>query len=348
MRVEPPGGQAERLVRRNLRLHPGQTVDVATLVEARRQLAATGLFLELELYTEPGSRPGAINAVVVARPNDHYYLESGAGRDPLRGSYLNVVALRRAGLFGRGGSARATFRIARRVMGLYADLDVPALLPRETDLLVNLGRYREAWIIHQGDSTRFQRIDLARIRVGARHHLTEDVSAALWAGISQASPKQTLESRDDGPAIPAAGVVPVYEDDLGLGEVQASLIRDRQDRLRPWQRGSWAGLVLRGASARDGDQFWGSELELRRAWEVAGTRAAAFRFHAVYTSADTPYFLRPIVGGVGSLRGFPDAGLSGALGAQALCHISAEWRHPLVGSQSRSPRLIGTALRRGR
>jgi outer membrane protein assembly factor BamA len=120
------------------------------------------------------------------------------------------------------------------------------------------------------------------------------------------------------------------------------LVRDRQDRLRPWQSGSWAGWILRGAALRRGEDFWASELDARLALPVAGTRAAAFRFRAVYTSADTPYFLRPIVGGIGSLRGFPDAGLSGPLGARALCQISAEWRHPLAGSNPRSPRLIGT------
>jgi hypothetical protein len=64
----------------------------------------------------------------------------------------------------------------------------------------------------------------------------------------------------------------------------------------------------------------------------------------VYASTDTPYFLRPIAGGVGSVRGFPDAGLSGPLGAQALCQASAEWRHPLIGSKSRSPRVVGTVF----
>ena len=75
-RVEPPGGEAELLVRRNLSLHPGQTVDAATLVQARRQLAATGLFIELDLYTTRGSRPAAIIAVVAARPSWHFYLRS--------------------------------------------------------------------------------------------------------------------------------------------------------------------------------------------------------------------------------------------------------------------------------
>ena len=345
VRIDPPGGDAELLVRRYLPVRAGQMVDAATLLQARRYLAATGLFTELDLYTVRGSRPGAITAVVAARTNRRFYLETGVGQDPFRGWYWNVASLRRTGLLGHGGTARVSYRTALtalRPSGLYAELDVPSLLARDTDLLASLGWYTETWTMEQGDSTRFQKIDRARIRVGARHWLTDDLSAILSGGISQARPRQTLSSDHDGPKIPAAGLVPVFKDDLRFGEVQASLVRDCQDRLRPWQKGSWAGWILRGAALRRGEDFWASELDARLALPVAGTRAAAFRFRAVYTSADTPYFLRPIVGGIGSLRGFPDASLSGPLGARAACSISAEWRHPLAGSNPRSPRLIGT------
>jgi hypothetical protein len=283
--------------------------------------------------------------VVAARPSRRFYLETGVGQDPFRGWYWNVLRLRRTGLLGRGVTAQVSYRTALtalRPSGLYAELDVPSLLARDTDLLANLGWYTETWTIEQVDSTYFQKIDRARFRVGARKRLTDDLSAIFSGGISQARPHLTLESDHDGPKIPAAGLVPVYEDDLRFGEAQVSLARDRQDRLRPWQSGSWAGWLLRGAVLRGGERFWASELDARLALPVAGTRAAAFRFRAVYTSADTPYFLRPVVGGIGSLRGFPDAGLSGPLGARAACQISAEWRHPLAGSNPRSPRLIGT------
>jgi outer membrane protein assembly factor BamA len=69
--------------------------------------------------------------------------------------------------------------------------------------------------------------------------------------------------------------------------------------------------------------------------------------HAAYTSTDTPHFLRPIVGGVGSVRGFPDAGLSGPLGARAFCQLTAEWRHPLIGSNPQRPLLIATLFADG-
>jgi outer membrane protein assembly factor BamA len=350
VRVDPSGGDAELLVRRYLPLRAGQMVDAATLLQARRYLAATGLFTEVDLYTVRGSRPGAITAVVAARTSRRFYLETGVGQDPFRGWYWTVASLRRTGLLGRGGTARVSYRTALtalRPSGLYAELDVPSLLARDMDLLANLGRYTETWTMEQGDSTHFQKIDRARFRVGARHWLTDDLSAILSGGISQARPRQTLSSDHDGPKIPAAGLVPVFKDDLRFGEVQASLVRDRQDRLRPWQSGSWAGWILRGAIPREGERFWASELDARLALPVADTRAAAFRFRAVYTSADTPYFLRPIIGGIGSLRGFPNAGLSGPLGARAACSISAEWRHPLAGSNPRSPRVIGTLFADG-
>ena len=91
--------------------------------------------------------------------------------------------------------------------------------------------------------------------------MTDDLSADLSGGVFQARPQQTLSSGHDGPKIPVTGLVPVYKDDLRCGELQTSLIRDRQDRLRPWQSGSWAGWVVRGAVPRRGERFWGDDLE---------------------------------------------------------------------------------------
>jgi outer membrane protein assembly factor BamA len=344
VRVEPPGGEAEFLVRRNLHLHPGQMVDAATLVQTRQYLAATGLFAELDLYTTRGSRFGAVIAVVVARARHSLRVEIGAGRDPGRGWYWTVLGLRRPGLFGRGGVAQVSYRMTRRSAGLYADLDIPSLIARDADLLVSLSAYRDTWTIRQGDSTHFQRIDGARFRVGARRWVADDLSATLWGGVAQTHPRRTVQGEHGHPKIPAAGLVPVYKDDLRLGEAQLDLLRNGRDRLRPWQNGSWAQWILRGSTLCDGQSFWGSELDTRLAVPVADTRAAAFRFRVAYVSADTPYFLRPIVGGLGSLRGFSEGEVSGPLGARALCSVSAEWRHSLIGFHPRQPRVTATVF----
>jgi outer membrane protein assembly factor BamA len=341
VRVEPSGGDAELLVRRNLPLHVGQTIDSEALVQAREHLLSTGLFAEVDLYTMRGEQPGAVTAVVSARPSRAFHLETGLGHDPLRGWYLNVLSLRRTGMFNRGGTARVSYRTGLRASGFYGELEVPEVGPRDTDLLVNLGSYDETWDINQGDSTHYQRIGRNEIEAGLRHRLTDDWSALFWSGYSHARPDPVLETVDDEPGIPASSLVPVI-DDLRYGEFRGELIRNRQDPLRPWQRGSWAGLILQGSVPDHGSFFWGSECNAHLAMPVARTQAAAFRFNAIYSAADTPYFLRPVVGGVGSLRGFPTGSLSGPGGARGVCQVSAEWRHPLAGSDPRRPRVIGT------
>ncbi|MFQ5601166.1 MAG: BamA/TamA family outer membrane protein, partial [Candidatus Krumholzibacteriia bacterium] len=67
----------------------------------------------------------------------------------------------------------------------------------------------------------------------------------------------------------------------------------------------------------------------------------AVRARGVYAGPGTPYHLRPVVGGTGSLRGFRDASLSGPLGARALWQVTGEIRMPLVGRESLRPRVLG-------
>ncbi len=341
VRVEPPGGDAELLVRRNLPLRTGEMIDSETLVQVREHLLATRLFSEIDLYTMRGSRPGAVTAVVAARPSRRFHLETGLGHDPLQRWYLNIVSLRRTGLFDRGATARVSFRTGFRTSGLWGELEVPGLTARDTDLLVNVAGFDEIWHIQQGDSARYQTIGRSQIQAGLRRHLRDDLSAVGWLGYGAAHPSETLHANDESPEIPAAPLVPSIRD-LHFGELRGELVRDRQDWRRPWQNGSLVALVLHATVPDRGTSFWGGELDARVAVPVALTRAAAFRFRAGYTSAETPYFFRPIVGGVGSLRGFPAGGLSGPRGARAFGQLSAEWRHPLIGSDPRRPRVTGT------
>jgi outer membrane protein assembly factor BamA len=101
---------------------------------------------------------------------------------------------------------------------------------------------------------------------------------------------------------------------------------------------------VRASVPNRGRSFWGWEFDARAARPVAGSRAIAVRFQAAGTSPETPYFLRPVVGGTGSLRGFATAGLSGALGARALWQASVEWRQPLAGPDPLRPKVTGTVF----
>ena len=101
--VEPAGGDAEFLVRRHCPLRENQTITPDILLDARAEMLGTGPFDRLDIYAARGSRPGVIRAVVTARPSHRFLLESGVGREPFQSEYLNCLAVRRTGLFHRGG-----------------------------------------------------------------------------------------------------------------------------------------------------------------------------------------------------------------------------------------------------
>lgn len=342
IRVEPPDREAVLLVRRFLPLRTGQTVGPGDLVQARDQLAASGLFDEVDIYTTRGSRPGAVCAVVAATPSHRFALETGLGYRALEGWYLNIIGVRRSGLFDRGGTARLSFRTGLGVSGLYGEMEVPGLLPNDLDLLVNLEMLDVLWtVLHEGTSY-YQELDRGRFLLGVRRRLNPDLDLVWRAGLSRALAGKTLLTYDDGPSLPASDLLPVHDDFLNFFLSEGELVRNRRDRLRPWQAGSLIGVKGRFGAPDRGPAFAGAECEASVAVPVAETRAAAFRVRGVYTDPGTPYFLRPVVGGIGSLRGFSNAGLSGPLGARALWQASAEWRHPLAGDDPLRPRVIGT------
>ena len=342
--VDPPDREAELLVWRHLPLRVGQLIDSNVLVEARDQLVSTGLFTDVDIYTTRGSRPGSVIAIVAATPSHRLHLETGLGFEPLRGWYLNIIGVRRTGLFHRGGTARLSFRSGIRTSGLYGELQVPGLIADDLDLLLNLDRFDEYWDLYDRDKPYHQVLDRSRALIGVRGRLGPELSLTVRAGFTRTAANDSLDAFDDTPSIPAESLLPVQKNPLHFFNLEAEVVKDRLDRLRPWQHGSWSALALRGATSNRGPAFWGAELDARVARPVARTRAAAFRFRAVFTDPGTPYFQRPVVGGVGSLRGFSGAALSGPLGARALWQTSAEWRQPLAGSDPRRPRVIGTAF----
>lgn len=341
--VEPPGGEAEFLVRRHCRLRENQTVTPDILLAARAELLGTGLFDQLDIYTARGSSPGVIRAVVRAHPSHRFLLESGVGREPFQSGYLNCLAVRRTGLFHRGGWARVSGRLGLRTFGYYGDLEIPGAASAGPDFVLNLAAYQERWPVYTDSLSFRQKIQRDRAQVGLRYRLGSEMRAVLWLGASSAHPSATLKSDGKDPKLPATALLPAAKR-VSFLDLEVQLVRDRRDRQRPWQKGDRTGIALRLAEPDRGPFAWNAELDTRFLLPVLRTRAAAFRLRSAYAAPGTPYFGRFVTGGAGSLRGFPAGSLSGPQGTRALWEASAEWREPLVGTAARWPLLLGTVF----
>lgn len=343
VRVESPADITAALVMRVLPLRIGQAVTAAELIETSAFLAGSGLFTEVDVYTERGSRPGAIVVVIVARPAARLRLETGLGYDPRRSWYLNLVGLRVLNPFGRGGLFRAGIHEGLHQDGFFLDLEVPSFPVTDLDLLAEGSASHEIWNVHDRDVSYYQLIRRLRLMAGVRRQLRDDLELRLWTGLSATDLDHRLRSNDeDVPTRDAGLLLPDLQEKTGFWESRLELQWDRSDRLRSWQSARWFGCSLNAATSDAGPAFWGADLDARLTMPVAGRSAAAFRYRAVYASPGTPYYMRPFLGGVNSLRGFKMGGLSGPLGARAVWQLSGEWRQPLLGDDRLRPRVIGT------
>ncbi|MFH1843036.1 MAG: BamA/TamA family outer membrane protein [bacterium] len=336
------GGEIEKSVLRLIPLEVGANIDPAVLVHTREALEASTILKNVDIYTERGDRPGAVILHVDAEYEQRFHLETGLGREPMQGWYLNLIGARYTNPLLRGGHVRIGLREFERNHGIFLEAEYPRLLGNNLDLLINLENGWESWHVTEGDRLMFQTIMRTKTMVGLRKWSRDDLTVSLWLGMSHHEPEGDLEG-DEGNVIETAGrLVPEPDDKKHHLDLRLDLTWDRLDPSRPWQQGQWAGLRLKGSEIIDGKAFWGAELEGQIAIPVARIHALALRARGEYTGGGTPYHLRPVVGGIGSLRGFEVASLSGPLGARAFWQFNCEWRQALVGDNPRQPKVTGT------
>lgn len=343
IRVDP-GGEIEKTVLRLIALDPGSPIDPDILIQTREELEASRVLRDVELYTSRGDRPGAVILHVAAEPERRLHVETGLGREPMHGWYLNIIGARFTNPFNRGGHVRLGFREFLRDGGFYLEAEYPRLFGNDFDLLLQNEFEIERWQVNDGDNLLYQEIRRMNVDIGLRRWSRRAMSAALWIGFSSAEPDEVLVNDAEDYSEPAGRLLPDPGEMEDFLNVRLDLAWDRMDMTRPWQKGHWSGLRLKASETVDGAPFWGAELESRRTFPIGRIHALGVRTRGAYAGGGTPYHLRPVVGGIGSLRGFTPAGLSGPLGARGFWQLNTEWRMVLVGDNPRKPRVIGTAF----
>jgi len=336
------GGELERTILRLIPLDPGAAIDPDVLVLTRETLESSPVLRNVELYTERGDRPGAVILHVDAELERRVHFETGLGRELMQGWYLTTIGARYTNPFDRGGHARMGFRQFQRTSGFFVEAEYPRLLGERCDLLLDSNIEIEHWTVIDGDRTLFQMVRRLNAQVGLRRWSRDDVTATLWLGVSSADPEEDLEDWNDEYVEPAGRLVPMPSGMEHYVDLRLDLSLDRIDPTRPWQNGHRAGLRIKASDIVDGKAFWGAGVEGMVALPVSRTTALALQVRSEYAGGGTPYHLRPVFGGVGSLRGFNQGSLSGPLGAQATWQLNTEFRQVLSGDDPRKPGITST------
>lgn len=338
--VEPESAGLAESIRDLLQLREGDPVDAATLRAARRRLQLTGWFSEVQVYTERGSAPGQLVLRVDGKLNRRVRFETGFAHDPLRGWSMKIVGLRADHALGTASTTSLAWQLGPRRSMLEADYLGRRMGGTRFDLLVHFEAGNEDWNAYDNDDLFQQKIARAELALGGRWHLARGLSTTLWLGSSAADPGRIVQQSGD-PRQPPEDLVGPAQGEERYGNLGLDFTLDRRDLAQPWRRGTWSTLQLRGSRVRDGEAFGRVRGALRAAMPLPVESALAWRLDATWTDPQTPYHLRPIFGGQGTVRGFRDASLSSGQGARSILATGLEWRTPLYLRGGADARLHG-------
>lgn len=323
-----------------LGLRTGDPITADELVVARRRLQLSGWFDSVEVYTGRGSRPGAVVLHVDADLDQRARVETGLEHEPIAGWAFTVIGVRAHHALGPASTARLGWKVGPRRSMIEGDAEMRRIGGSRFDLLLHGHGGGETWNAYVGEDLFEQVIARGALQLGMRSRLTPHWTAALWAGVSTAAPRDVEPS--EGVEIEApADLVGPDQDREHYQDLALHLTYDRRDLLQPWRRGLLTTLRVQGSTSESRHAFWGARAAVRGAVPLPAQQALALRFDAAWSDPGTPYHQRPVFGGQGTVRGFRDASLSGGRGARGMVAAALEWRAPILPRGASDPRVTG-------
>lgn len=338
--VTPDDPAVESVVRRHLGLRPGDDLDPDQLLAARSRLRASGWFESVEVYAAPGSQRGAVSLRVDAVLDRRTKFLTGYGHEPLEGWYLNLVGVRWNHLLGPGSRLDLSYQLGLRRSGLRAELVRPRLFSGPLDLLLRVRGASEDWNVFSGDTFLQQEIRRRAVGVGLRWPFRVGASLTLRLEGETADPGALRRVDQTDAEIP----FDLLPRDTGRERwTSLSLELVAGNAANAARRREGRSLVVQGDLGRpeEGPAFARARMELRSTLPLPAHAALGLRIGGRWSDRATPYHLRPIFGGIGSVRGFRDASLSGPFGTRAHVSSSVEVRVPLLPRDDSDPRVHG-------
>jgi outer membrane protein insertion porin family len=349
------------IIRRHLRLRPGDAVTAETLESSRRRLLATDYFTEVVFSTRPGTQRGAVILVIEVKERSFPSFETGFGYHDLYGWFLTLGGLRFDNLFGVESQLRIGARLGWRLAGLDVDW-AQALSPDGSHgwgaRFYAYGTDQRFYAPVQPTGqpappaagvvwNEFQQ-QISRVGGEVSFGLGHRHSARLSIGLRAESiePDSSFKDVDSSEEFGYESFPAPLRESLGKTAqtgVFLRVVRDSRDTPVYPSSGTFLRLSLVSNNTwLGGDQIFATteadvrkHIHLRDGWVVSGRLAGGI------ASSGTPYYDRFYLGGVYSIRGFANLSLSDPGGDDGYWLANLELRWPLAGGDPRLPRVVG-------
>lgn len=356
--IEGNSKYSESVVLGHLGLVVGEKIDVEVLERARGRLEATRYFRKVDIATRPGTRRGAVVAVVSVVEKGTLSLSTGFGYDDLNGWFLTLLGMGLDNPFGAGTQLRLGLRLGFRLAGIDGEWEKPAPYGGGFGYALRFHVYNQSHRFFGSgpeapdgwNGIEWRRFEQDISRAGAealiRYRLGGDTRVAFGLRAEKVEPDSAFKDPEDDRTLDAPDFPSVLRGELDEKTATGFLfrvVRDTRDDLFYPLSGSFALATLEtNNSFLGGDEiFTKSTVDLRAHLSLRRQTVVSSRIKAGIISRGAPYYERFYLGGNYSVRGFEEWSLSPTEGDDGFWLVNAELRTPLISSPRREPRLTG-------
>jgi len=323
------------VIRREIRIRPGERFDGAKLKRSVERLQNLGYFDEVRYETEPGADPNRKDVIFYVKERQTGELSFGAGVSSLE-QFLGFaeIAQRNFDLTNwprfTGGGQRVALKA--RLGSLSRDFDFSFVEPYIFNKPISFG-------FNLYNVTRFaNNVDYDEVRTGAAINLSKALTEYVRSGVGYTLEQVTLEDLESD----AAAVVRKFEGDTLLSRFRWNISRDTRNNVFNPMSGSVASFAIEliGGPLGGDESYYITNINWTKYYSFRKGHVIETKLHLgiadEFSGSDTvPVFDRFFAGGLGSVRGFGPrrvGPLEGgdAIGGQTLGVINIEYTWPIV------------------
>ncbi len=309
---------------------------------SRKQLAAINFFRQVEIYTKPGSKKGAIIAVIEVQERRWPYFQFAGGHSDLDGWYFVPARFRFDNLIGRGNLLAAEIYLSDRTSKFSIHYAYPFLFDGSANLQAELYGGGRQYIHYLNGLEAQQNVDFGGVKLTLEGN--EGIFRFIKLGIQKEEflPDDWLKfSKNDsvitGFFIPA-NLRPLEQFNR-VAAFSLTLGYDGRDNLYYPQRGFWGAAIYEKATTElNSDfQFNRTFIDGRYYQRIFKNHVFAINVKSAFASRGTPFFKRFYLGGANSLRGFAERRLTPVGYGTKLLLANVEYRFPLTQKKRMEP-----------
>ena len=334
------------VIQNYLTFQAGDPIFPESIETSRLQLAAANFFKQVEIYTKPGDKKGAVIAVIEVVERKWPYFQFAGGHSDLDGWYFVPVRFRYDNFMGRGNLLAAELYLSDRTSKFSINYAYPFLFDGAANLQAQFYGGNRQYIHYLNGIEARQNVNFSgfNLTLSGNEGLFKFIELGLQNEEYIPDDEMKFTENDSiiaGPKIPAMLRPLALQKKVATFKI--TLKYDGRDNIYYPQHGFWGAAIFEKATSELNSDFLFERtvVDGRCYQRLYKNQVLACNFKGAFASRSTPFFKRFYLGGANSLRGFAERRLTPVGYGTNLLLANVEYRFPLTQRRQTEPPLFG-------